>query len=226
VIESLVFDVGGVLAYDVWENLLLDEKEGVSSLIEVDAQSLRAAGKKLWNKFAYTQTPDYQSAEIVYWEELFDLVNRPDLKKEIDYFIALTSKFIQPVDNMTQLLKHLNDCGLTLAICSNNTEFWFKRQWDVLGLKNYFSSSRVVLSCRIGASKNSCQHKMFETVENVVGTSRGSTLFVDDRVIPVKRALEYGYSSILFPSHADFGANYVQSILKHINYMDRSVGKK
>ena len=52
-IKAVIFDIGGVLAHDVWEHLVLDKPEGIASrygLVETQVEEVR---KELWDKFMY-----------------------------------------------------------------------------------------------------------------------------------------------------------------------------
>jgi HAD superfamily hydrolase (TIGR01509 family) len=114
---------------------------------------------------------------------------------------------------MAELIARLRVAGTDLAICSNNTEFWFARQMDKLGLRQFFSPEKVVLSCRLGVSKSSPPYEMLQAAVDSLRVGKEACVFVDDREDNIRSALEFGLTGILFPSHSDAGAKYLQAVL-------------
>ena len=59
-IEAIIFDVGGVLAYDVWEHLLLDKGDprnpgnpaGIAGLYGLREKDAERVGRKLWKVYS------------------------------------------------------------------------------------------------------------------------------------------------------------------------------
>ncbi len=213
-IRSVIFDIGGVLAHDVWEHLLLDEQKGIASIYNLDTGQVRRVGHDLWDKFAYRAAvgeDDWIGLEQEYWNIFIRAFN---LSISANDLVQLTEEFIRPVEGMTHLLEHLQSTGGDLAICSDNTEFWFRRQMDKLGLYRFFSPSKVVLSSRTGVSKSSPHYEMFQAIINVLKAEKDSCIFVDDREENVLRALEFGLTGIIFPSHSKDGSRYLRAVLE------------
>lgn len=206
--------MGGVLAHNVWERLLLNEENGLVAICNLNVDQVQQVGQDLWEKFAYraaVEEDDWKEFEKEYWNHF---IERFHLSMSVNDLIQLTDRFIQPVEGMTQLLERLQSKGIDLAICSNNTEFWFKRQMDKLDLHRYFSSSKVILSSRIGVSKSSPSFEMFQAVINALGIDKEHCIFVDDKEENVQQALKYGIAGIIFPSHSKYGALYLNVLLK------------
>jgi HAD superfamily hydrolase (TIGR01509 family) len=213
-IKSVIFDIGGVLAHDVWEHLLLDEEKGIASIFNLDTEQVQKAGQDLWEEFAYRLAVGengWKTLEESYWS-LF--IERFNLSESIDYFIQLTNDFIQPVDGMNQLLERLQSERIDLAICSNNNAFWSKRQIDKLGLYRFVDPKKVILSNQIGVSKTSHGFEMFQAVISALGIEKASCIFVDDREENIQRALQFGLAGIIFPSHSKYGAWYLEVLLE------------
>ena len=202
--KAVIFDMGGVLACDVWENLLLDERDGVAFKYPPDPDLVKKVGTLLWAAFAYrpeTRYNDWRSLERQYWKlfiDFFDGQLHSDLS--IDSLIHKTQDFIKPVNGscMDKILERLLSRGVNLAICSNNTEFWFRRQMDSLNLHRFFSPNKVVLSCRVGVSKSSPGFEMFHEVADTLATIKSECVFIDDRKPNVERAKECGMVGIKF----------------------------
>jgi FMN phosphatase YigB (HAD superfamily) len=214
-IEAVIFDVGGVLAYDVWEHLLLDETEGVASLWKLDRQQVESLGRALWAEFSIRPAVgDYgwRELEKEYWRAF---VGRLHLRIPIEELIQLSESFIRPVEGMVELLSELQE-EFELAICSDNTEFWFERQMSKLGLHRFFNPRNVVLSCRTGIPKSSPGFEMFRAAVGALDTDKNNCVFVDDRAGSILRATTFGLGAILFPSHATYGACYLRFLLQRM----------
>lgn len=220
-VKALIFDIGGVLAFDVWENLLLDSERGIASNYNLNSINVKKIGKKLWDKFAYSSHDnllevdnDWQQLEKVYWNSFVDELN---LSVSIDDLIEMTDDFIQPVEGMVDLVNVLCEHDIKLAICSNNTEFWFQRQVNKIGYVDFFAPSSIILSNRIGASKSSNNFEMFKAVLDSLNLDKESCLFIDDRSHHIKQASRFGLPAILFPSHSSCGHKYLKLLFKEMN---------
>lgn len=200
--KAVIFDIGGVLAHDVWQHLLLDNDGVRSKYPDLDENELERVGKLLWEAFAYlpeTQRSNWQALERQYWGQFiryFDGHLPQNVSTE--EFIQMTDDFIRPVEGMIPLLERLQLKGIDLAICSNNNEFWFRRQMDKLGLHRFFSPSKIILSCRIGVSKSSPRFEMFHAATDALRVVKAQCVFVDDKDHNVKRAQQCGMIGILF----------------------------
>jgi len=199
-----IFDMGGVLAHDVWEHLLLDPERGICTQFSLDRDQVERVGELLWQRFAYlpeTGGTNWQVLEQLYWQRFIDCFPQQlsSVTSPSD-FINLTEDFISPVEGMIPILERLQSHGIDLAMCSNNNEFWFRRQMNKLGLHGFFSPSKVVLSCRIGVSKSSPGFEMYQAAANALAIPKTQCLFVDDREGNIERARVVGMHGILFTS--------------------------
>lgn len=217
--KAVVLDIGGVLAYDVWEHLFFEDK-GIAATYHLDRGQLEKVGKALWKIFAYrpvTNPGDCRKFEEEYWELFIKAFN---IKESVVAFIDRTRDFIKPVEGMDSLLGKLKGQGVDLLICSDNNEFWFKLQMDNLGLRKFFPDNRkVILSCRVGVSKSDECGKMFQSVLKAAQCKPKDCIFVDDRKENVERALKYDMTGILFPHEAKCGAQYLEARLKKMGYI-------
>ncbi len=215
-IEAIVFDIGGVLAHDVWQNLVFDEGEGVVSRYHLAPGQLDQVGEELWQMFAYrapSGKQGWKELELEYWD-LF--IKRLQLPTTPDEFVELTDRFIQPVEGMDRLLGLLQSKGIGLAICSDNTAFWIRRQMDKLALHRFFSPGKVLDSSTIGVPKTDPSFEMFRAAVDALKVDKESCVFVDDRVGNIQRALQFGLTGVLFPSHATYGAWYLETLLRRM----------
>lgn len=203
-VDGAVFDIGGVLAHDVWEHLLLDSENGIAARYALDKEQVVRVGRLLWEAFAYrpeTRNSSWQDLEKQYWCLFVDFFwgKNPPQGISVNGFIRMTDKFIRPVDEkMPMFLDQLQSRCVKLGICSNNNEFWFRRQMDKLSLHRYFSPSNVILSCRLGVSKSSPRFEMFHAAVDALCLPHSRCAFIDDREKNVKRAEECGMVGVLF----------------------------
>jgi FMN phosphatase YigB (HAD superfamily) len=214
VIKAIIFDIGGVLAEDVWEHLLLDDKVGVADCYHLDKQRARKIGEHLWNVFAFrsvSNRENWESLEKEYWTAF---IEESEISACVNDLVQMTDAFIKPVIGMLELLERLQSERFDLAICSNNTEFWFNRQMEKLGLHKFFCPEKIILSCRTGALKSSRRYEMFQAVIDKLRVDKKECLFVDDRDENIQRAVEFGVTGILFPSHSDSRLNYLKLALE------------
>jgi len=161
-------------------------------------------------------TAEVKKLEAEYWNQFIKHFN---LKKSVDYFLKLTDKFIRPVEGTRSLLQKVKQEGVELAICSNNIEFFFRRQMEKLGLEEFFSGDKIALSSRVGFSKSSPNFEMFSAVLDFVNKKKEHCLFIDDKVENINKAVEFGLPAILFPSESKSGANYLEFLFKQMDIL-------
>ncbi len=211
-IKAVVFDIGGVLAFDIWEHLFLDPEKGLAAILSLPPDEVKQMGLKMWEDFAYKSAKsekEINALEIDYWSQFKRHFRRQD---SLDFFLARVEEFIRPVKNMLSLVQKLKENGIELAICSNNTEFFHKRLCEKLKLMDTFDPAKEVLSSRVGFSKTSENFEMFHRVEQVVSVHKNETVLVDDRIPNIERAIAFGMNAILFPAASEKGADYLERL--------------
>jgi FMN phosphatase YigB (HAD superfamily) len=221
-IKTIVFDIGGVLAHDVWEHLFLDAN-GIAEKYDLPKGEIEEIGSRIWHEFAYQpETPEqnWEALEKAYWARFIAEVqkNHPfDVSPEV--LIQMTDAFVNPVEGMPTLLEKLQEKGIELGICSDNNEFWFRWQMDKLELHRFFSPSKAILSCRVGAGKSSPRYEMFHAVSDAIDSSNAECLFVDNRLDNIYRSLQCGITGIHFPTSSPLGAEYVEALLEKMGVL-------
>ena len=216
-IKSIIFDIGGVIALDIWELMLLNHKNSITQKYKLNHSEVFQYGKKLWEEFAYLKVSEslkWTDLEKKYWKKFTTKFNIDDSISEI---IQLTDDFIIPVKGMLSLIGQLSRKKIKLAICSNNTEFWLQRQIEKFQLYNYFESKDIIASCRIGFSKSSPKFEMFNAVLKALHIDKEDCLFIDDRIENIEVAIKFGLKTILFPHESESGAIYLKALLKEMN---------
>jgi HAD superfamily hydrolase (TIGR01509 family) len=224
-IQAIIFDIGGVLAHDVWEHLFLDDDGMHAKYPQLDKAEMFRWGKSIWGRFAYTpETPqtDWRALECQYWEAFLEVFHKQlPASASPDEFIELSLNFFRPVQGMSALLEKLRAEQVMLGICSDNNEFWYRRQADCAGFDKFIDSDKIILSNRVGKPKRSAQYEMFEAVTRAVGVPKRDCIFVDDRAPCLERAQEFGLTGILFPAQAAFGAQYVETLIEKMQLVPR-----
>src|SRR5438067_560776 len=101
-IKTVVFDMGGVLVWDLWEHLFLDE-DGIAESYGLNKDRVRQVAEELWDQFAYrrTQGIPWQRLEQQYWNRVTEEL---DLSIEPEKLIKLSDQFVRPVAGMNALL--------------------------------------------------------------------------------------------------------------------------
>jgi HAD superfamily hydrolase (TIGR01509 family) len=213
VTRVVIFDVGGVLARDIWEFLFDD----LALAHRLDREALHEAGRLLWETFAYVpETPanTWRDMERRYWA-LF-LLMFPQLRGKdvsVESLIALTDRYVVPIEGMRPILEALQARGTPLVICSNNNEIWWPRQAEKLELGRFFPESSLILSSRVGAPKNSPRLEMFKAAVAAAGVPPRDCFFVDDREENVDRARSYGIDAVQFRGAAALHVELLQRAL-------------
>jgi HAD superfamily hydrolase (TIGR01509 family) len=216
-IQAVIFDMGGVLAQDVWEHMYLDPEVGLASRFSLDGAELYKIGLLLWESFAYIpEIPPngWRELEFRYWKQFLHFYGERIPQSVRDsgpqLLIEDTARFIVPVPGVETELQRLQERGIALAMCSDNNEFWFRRQMDTCRLHRFFSPDKVALSCRVGVSKGSPRFEMFHTAMKALGTAASNCLFIDDRQNNVDRAKAFGMDALLFTSADKLGSDLRQ----------------
>lgn len=220
-IKGAIFDIGGVLAHDVWEHLLLSVPHGIASKYNLSCGEVEKIGKVLWKKFATRKansSQDREKYEREYWEEFKTSIPRLPNSISVESLISMSEGFVQHVNekDMSPILERLRDKGVGLAICSNNNEFWFHRQMTKLDLNKFFDEDKVVLSCHEGVEKSDKTLKMFHVAARKLRLAATDCVFIDDRMENINRALDCGMTGIWFPSGSSDGARYLNAVLQKL----------
>jgi FMN phosphatase YigB (HAD superfamily) len=229
-IRAVIFDVGGVLAYDVWEHLLLDEPDlanpdkpvGIASFYGLQHSDVERVGRKLWK--IYSRPSNILGGENLDLEDHYWCAFIAELKDQLPRSIRTsdlkdrTDSFIRPINQagMESLLKELQSKNLRLVICSDNTEFWFRRQVAKLELQRFFSRQDCFVSYEVGYSKDSPRFEKFHAISQALQMDATSCAFIDDRQKNVESAFKYGFTPMLFPSHSSWGMDYLRALFSQM----------
>lgn len=195
--KVVIFDIGGVIACDVWEPMFFDSVNGLSKKFSIPSAKAKLVGEKLWRKYSVI-AGNPRSIEFDYWGEAIDML---DLPFNVDYYIQWSDEFIRPVVGVGELIEYLLLGGVKLGVCSNHTAFWFEKQYKQINCLKKIGRENMILSFEFGETKDSFPGKMFDAVDSLLrNNSRSEVIYVDDRQHNVDAARSHGYCSYLFKS--------------------------
>ncbi len=210
--RALIFDIGGVLSFDIWESTLLDRELGLAFQYNLDPEDVFQTGLETWQEVAYKSVHrelSWQAMEIDYWQRLS---HRIGLNLSTNELIDASLSFIKPLPGMKELLLKLVMFEYPMIFCSNNSEFWYHRQCAHLELEQLIPASHHVLSSRVGQSKSDSGQLMFKKCIEILDMPAHQCVFIDDRQCNIDAALAFGFNPIFHPSHSARGADYLHRI--------------
>lgn len=187
-VDVVLLDVGGVLADDVWERMLLDPDQGLAVRWDMDPGRVRDAGAALWGRFSRGA-----AHEDAWWAALEEQLAAPIALPLRDELRAM----VRGNDDARPVLTALRERSLPYVLVSNNTTFWWPRQLQAAGITDLLPATPRFLSCTAGVTKDDRPGLL----EHAVAAVAAPALLVDDRVVNLERGAELG----LVPVWARFG---------------------
>ncbi len=204
--EAVIFDLGGVFVWDVWEHMYFDEN-GLVEKYNLPKEKAREVGGAIYRKYGYNiayKDTDWHTTEVEYWNDFISAF-REELPSNVttEDFIETTDQFVHAIDEigMHTLFRQLKEGGAKMAICSNQTNFWFERANAKFHFEKYFPAENVFLSYKLGQSKSD-GFSMFEKAVHSLQTPKEQCIFFDDRQNNITLAKKYGIKGILLPRDA------------------------
>ena len=189
--NTILFDMGGVLASDVWEALLLTPGEGLVDRLKLDRDEARRAGYALWEYYSTRR-----ASEKEYWLDL-----EKALSVNIPYTVVeeLESRLLKANPKARESVLKAKDLGLRTGIISNNTSFWFPKQAKLADIEDLIDPEIKFLSFCFGVQKNTPKKGLFNIAAKVVDP--GQTYIVDNNVDNIRTAKELGFHGIHYSMH-------------------------
>jgi beta-phosphoglucomutase-like phosphatase (HAD superfamily) len=187
-VKTVLLDIGGVLAADSWEWLILTPTRGLADRFGLPRDVAEQVGKRLWRKYSLIPSTADQ-----YWSEFAAAVSiavPPPLT-----ISELEDELITASPTAFSLLSYLADRDLRIGVISDNTSFWYARQTAMLDLDSYVLPEVVYLSFEQRRNKKA-DVSLFEIAAR--GLDAGRTLVVDDRRHNVERAQSFGFQAVQF----------------------------
>lgn len=186
--QAVLFDIGNVLFCDPWEALILTPQRGLAATHGWDRSEAEAAGRHLWDKFSIAE---YDEAE--YWQDYGSLLGTDISPTEVK---AAERELLVSNPLAATMLTAAQASGRAVGIASNNTSFWFAKQWDALNLGRYVDTDLVFVSQLLGVNKDFDGKGLYEIAAEHLAPE--SVLVIDDRPENVKRARSVGFSASFY----------------------------
>lgn len=179
----VLFDIGNVLFCDPWETLFLTPGRGLVDRLGWSRDDAIAVARDLWEKFS---VDEYEEGQ--YWAEVEGSLGVSIPKNIVD---ELNNEILYKNPDADHLLDSAKKAGHLLGVASNNTSFWFQKQWDRIGLGGYIDTSLVFVSHQMGIQKSSPGRGLLEAAAETVPAH--SAMLIDARRENIRRANEIGF---------------------------------
>lgn len=209
-INTVLFDLGGVLSVDPMQTILFHER-GICARLNIDPSLVERNLSWIWDK--YSVLP-YATAED-FWKELSSLINTSIDSALVDK-VALDVLTIDP--EAKSVFSELHNQQIQIGIISNNTAFFYPMQIRALDLDKFINSELVFLSHQAGMTKET---GLFEIA--VAKVVPANTLVVDDREGNIERAKMLGFHGLVYSMNSR--ASLKLTVRQAIN-QTRSEGQK
>jgi FMN phosphatase YigB (HAD superfamily) len=190
--SAILFDIGNVLFCDPWETLLLTPEKGLADLWGLDRSRVEKVARELWVEFSVRE-----SEEAQYWNEIG---SRLGLEVSLSDIESFEKELLLPNPDAETILKTAQRSKRPLGIASNNTSFWFAKQWKALSLGRYIDPALVFVSHSLGVEKSIHGHGLLEYAAEHLSVN--SSILVDDRRENLTRAKSLGFKTVWY-SFAD-----------------------
>ena len=176
--QGVLLDIGGVLADDVWERLLLDPSSGLAARRGLDVDRVRAAGQALWQRLS--RGP---GVELEWWAGLEEQLGVSVPGAERDELL----RTVRGNPDARPAVEELVASGRPVGLVSNNTAFWAPWQLALAGVESCVDPALTFLSCELGVTKGDEPGLLERAAEHAAGW-----LLVDDRPDNLARARGLG----------------------------------
>lgn len=184
--DVVLLDIGGVLADDVWETMLLHPRDGIASRYGLDPAAVSEVGRELWEWASRRELEESR-----YWAALEETLS---IEISGDARAGLES-LIRGNPDAPRLAAGLVAAGARVGVLSNNTSFWWPKQLLLAGTPELGAAGLRFLSCERGVSKGD-DPGLIELAAAQLNPSR--PVLVDDRADHLMRAQAIGFGTVRY----------------------------
>lgn len=202
-IDTVLFDLGGVLVCDPWESLLLTPDRGLADRLDLDRATVERVGHSLWRRYSLRPT-----SEAHYWKTL---ASELDVGLSSEFIAQLEAELLFANPRAKEILDRMSEQGVRIGIISDNTSFWYPKQARLIGLEPYLEPTLSFLSYVFGVHKDLEGRGLFDIAART--TNPGSTLVVDDRPQNVTRALRHHFRALEYSMNGTF--NFFERVAQY-----------
>lgn len=184
-IDTVFFDMGGVLAPDIWEGLMF--KHGLAQGSNWTEPTMAAHISGIWKR--YSTMLDGQESD--FWGEVSESTG---LVID-DSCLQEARKLLSANADADRTFEFLKNQGKRIGIISDNTNFFYPQQVGLLGgaIENYTDPTLRFLSHQAGVGK---KDGLLEIVASHVNPE--NALLVDDRQPNLDRAEQLGFVGLKY----------------------------
>lgn len=184
-VDTILFDLGGVLFPDPWETVVLTPGTGIADRLGLDRARAQAAGPALWPHFSRTI-----DTEAAWWTAFGEQVGRPIPPETV---AAVSHDLIAPFPAGLRLVAEARTSGRRIGVITDNTAFWYPIQARAIAIADWADPGLCYASHERGVGK---KDGLFEIA--AIETDPARTLVVDDRDHNIARAMSCGFRTFVF----------------------------
>lgn len=186
-INTVVFDIGNVLARFGWEEYL--EAKGYSEEVKNKIAQATVKGE-LWKEWDRGIT---QEAELI--EGCCS--QYPEVEQEIRAFFHDVFAMVQEFDYAVPLVRNLKEKGYRIYLLSNYSKMHFDHNSKSFGFIKYVDGQ--VISHEVKHIKP--EAPIYESLIHKYGVDPSKAVFLDDVPVNLEGAKPFGFHTILFFSY-------------------------
>lgn len=184
-LTHVALDVGGVLLADYWQSVLLGQNVGLWRQLGISHDSAAAVGARLWTDYSLRR-----ASEGEYWDEFAAVSGRRPTAEQI----RLAEEAIWTEPELDQVIDLCADLSLDLYIVTENTEFFLRRQRELLPALRTIPDPHVISSHEAGVGKQSPVRSLYNVLADRCPAS--ATLVVDDAALNLAIANRIGFRTL------------------------------
>ncbi len=208
--KVILFDLGGVVRFDLWETAF----ESLATYHSLDRSWVFSIGQKAWRLVDTRKNGDADAiedewAEACLWE-LPRKITAAELKARIREAVAFIDE-----DVTVSMLDRLSKKGIRLAIASNDNKPWFELCRDKLKYDHWFRPEDAFTSFNFEITKENPD--FFARCIEELKVKPADVLFCDDRLENCLTASQIGLGAILVPPERH-GPTYLDRLLAYLGF--------
>lgn len=195
--KSIVLDIGGVFFPDIWEKIAFNPSNGLVKKAKKNKNVTINILKKIWDKYSTTSTKyfNWRELELNYWEEVLEAL---EIKSSPIDCIKSSNSIIKPFSEVEKIIDVLINDNIDVSICSNQTAFWFEREFTVSKVLNKIPREKMILSFECGLTKDKNSLEMYSILTKKIQNPISHAIFIDDRLTNINTAKNFGFKTIHF----------------------------
>jgi len=187
-INSVLFDIGGVLMPDSMQAILFTPKAGLVDVLGLDVNKSFTSSRIPYDKYKHGGLDG--ATEENFWSDF-----AKEVGVNIPFHIVeeVKKQLIKPNPTATATLKYLTSRNIEVGIVSNNTDFWYAEANKTLDLDSYINVDLIFLSNELKETKPT---GLIDKAAKSVKPQEA--LYIDDRSDNIYLAKYYGFQVLQY----------------------------